>query len=120
MAVRYFVADVERSLAFFEGSLGFLKVERWGPAFAIVEKDDQKIWLSGPGTSAMKALLDGSTPRPGGSTRIVVETLDLVEMVEELRAQGTTFLGELVTGPGGSQIVIADPDGNPIELFEGR
>lgn len=118
-AVRYFVSDVDRSLAFYE-LLGFTLVERWGPPFAMVQKDGLQLWLSGPGTSAAKPMPDGRIPEPGGWNRIVVETQDLNGLVEELRSRGTVFRNEPISGPGGSQVLIEDPDGNPIELFSPR
>ena len=120
MATRYFVSDVEKSLLFYRGLLGFEVLEQWGPAFAIVAKDDQKLWLSGPGTSAAKPMPDGSQPVPGGWNRIVVEVEDIETLVARLRETETVFRGETISGPGGQQVLIEDPDGNPVELFESR
>jgi len=118
-AVRYFVADVDRALAFYE-SLGFALVERWGPPFAMIEKDGLQLWLSGPGTSAMKPMPDGRTPEPGGWNRIVVETTDFDALFEKLKSDGAVFRNEPIRGQGGTQVLVEDPDGNPIELFSPR
>jgi len=119
MAVRYFVSNVDQSLAFYE-KLGFSLVERWGPPFAIVEKDGLQLWLSGPQTSASKPMLDGRVPGPGGWNRIVVSQANLLELYAELKEEGATFRNEPITGPGGTQVLLEDPDGNPIELFQAR
>lgn len=118
-SVRYFVADVDRSLPFYE-ALGFKLSQRWGPPFAIVELDGLEVWMSGPGTSATKPMADGRVPEPGGWNRIVVESKDVLGLIETLRALGAGFRNEPITGPGGTQVVVDDPDGNPIELFQSR
>ena len=115
--VRYLVKDVEASLPFYE-SLGFHLVERMGPPFAIVGRDDLRLWLSGPASSAARPLADGSVPVPGGWNRIVVEVEDIAAPIEALRALGARFRSEVVQGPGGRQILLEDPSGNPIELFQ--
>lgn len=120
IAIRYFVADLDVSLGFYRDRLGFAEVERWGPAFAMVEKDGVQLWLSGPGTSAAKPMPDGRTPEPGGWNRIVISVDDIAKLVEELKEASVTFRGELISGPGGQQVLIDDPDGNPIEIFQGR
>lgn len=117
--VRYFVTDVDQSVAFFE-RLGFVVVERWGPAFAIVSRDGLELWLSGPRTSAARPMPDGSVPTPGGWNRIALSLPALAEFAEELRSAGVAFRSELISGPGGTQVLIEDPDGNPIELFQAR
>jgi predicted enzyme related to lactoylglutathione lyase len=81
---------------------------------------DLALWISGPGTSASKALPDGSQPQPGGWNRFVIEVANIDTAVEELRAKGGRFRSEPVAGPGGRQVLCEDPSGNPIELFEGR
>lgn len=116
--IRYFVRDLDRAVAFYTTHLGFKEVEKWGPAFAIVERDGLQVWLSGPGTSAAKPMPDGRKPEPGGWNRFVIAIENLPERVEAMRAAGVTFRNEVVTGPGGRQILAEDPDGNPIELFE--
>lgn len=118
-AVRYFVADVDRAIAFYR-RLGFELVEQWGPAMAITELDGFRLWLAGPSASASRPMPDGRTPEPGGWNRIVVTVQDLEALVGDLREQGVKFRNEPLSGPGGSQVLIEDPDGNPIELFQPR
>jgi catechol 2,3-dioxygenase-like lactoylglutathione lyase family enzyme len=116
--IRYLVSDVDLALEFYIGILGFELVEKWGPPFAMVKRGDLTLWLSGPGSSASRPLTDGSMPLPGGWNRLVLETDDLVLLMEKLRQAGTHFRGEVVSGPGGKQVLVNDPSGNPIELFE--
>lgn len=116
--VRYLVGDVDAAVAFYVDALGFALVERWGPPFAMVGRGDLTLWLSGPGSSASRALADGSAPSPGGWNRLVIETDDLSALADRLRAAGVRFRSELVAGPGGKQMLVEDPSGNPIELFE--
>ena len=118
MNVRYFVADVEKSISFYRDVLGFELVEQWGPAFAILVLDSSnQLWLSGPGTSAAKAAGEG-THVYGGWNRIVVPMDQLEENLPKLVEHGVNIRVGLVTGPGGKQVLIEDPDGNPIELFD--
>ena len=119
-SVRYLVADVDRSVAFYVASLGFELDEQMGAAFARVTRGDLTLWLSGPTSSAARPMPDGRQPEPGGWNRFVIEVEDIDASVASLRAAGATFRNDLVTGPGGRQIVVDDPDGNPIELFEAR
>ena len=119
-AVRYFVADVDRSVAFYTKLLGFDEKERWGPAIAMVEKDGLTLWLSGPVSSAARPMPDGRVPEPGGWNRLVVEVDDHAAMVSALMERGVVFRNEPLTGPGGTQVLIEDPDGNPIEIFQAR
>jgi catechol 2,3-dioxygenase-like lactoylglutathione lyase family enzyme len=116
--LRYLVRDVDAALAFYIDKLGFALIERWGPPFAMVGRGDLTLWLSGPGSSASRTLADGSVPQPGGWNRLVLETDDLGSLVERLRSSGVRFRSEIVAGPGGKQILVDDPSGNPIELFE--
>ena len=119
MAVaRYIVDDVDEALTFYTEVLGFELVKRWGPPFASIGKDDLQLWISGPGTSARKAMPGGEDPAPGGWNRIVVEVADLEAVVAELRSRGATFRNEPLEGPGGTQVLIEDPSGNPIEVFQ--
>ena len=119
MAVlRYLVRDVDAAVTFYVDTLGFALIERWGPPFAMVGRGDLTLWLSGPGSSASRTLADGSVPGPGGWNRLVLETDDLEALVATLRASGAHFRSEIVAGPGGKQILVEDPSGNPIELFE--
>jgi catechol 2,3-dioxygenase-like lactoylglutathione lyase family enzyme len=116
--VRYLVADVDAAVAFYTGPLGFELVEQWGLPFAMVRRDDLTLWLSGPGSSAARALSNGATPASGGWNRLVLETDDLAALVEKLSRAGVRFRGDVTTGPGGKQVLLDDPSGNPIELFE--
>ncbi len=116
--IRYLVHAVEPALAFYTTHLGFTLEQQMGPAFALVVRDDLQLWLSGPQSSAARAMPDGRRPEPGGWNRLVLEVDDLGALVAALRAAGVTFRNEIVTGPGGQQILIEDPSGNPIELFQ--
>ena len=91
-----------------------------GPAFAIVERDGLSLWLSGPQTSAAQPMADGRGPEPGGWNRLVIEVSDVAGEVERLRAAGVAFRNEPLSGPGGTQVVLDDPSGNPVELFSAR
>ena len=118
--VRYLVADVDRSVAFYVGQLGFELVEQMGAAFARVRREDLSLWLSGPTSSAARPMRDGREPVPGGWNRFVIEVDDLAVKVAEMTAAGVTFRSAVVAGPGGRQVIADDPDANPIELFEAR
>ena len=117
-AVRYLVADVDRAVAFYVEHLGFSLVEQMGAAFAQVRRDDLVLWLSGPASSAARPMPDGRQPVAGGWNRFVLQVDDLVTRVDAMREAGVTFRNAIVTGPGGKQILVEDPDGNVIELFE--
>jgi catechol 2,3-dioxygenase-like lactoylglutathione lyase family enzyme len=116
--VRYLVSDVERSVGFYTKALGFKLDQSMAPAFARVSKGDLTLWLAGPKSSAARAMPDGRRPEPGGWNRFVVEVDDLVSRVAELKRAGLAFRNDIVTGPGGKQILLEDPDGNVVELFE--
>lgn len=116
--IRYLVNDVDVALEFYINILGFELVEKWGPPFAMVKRGDLTLWLSGPGSSASRPLADGSKPVPGGWNRLVLETRDLASLVEKLKQSGAQLRSEVVAGPGGKQILVNDPSGNPVELFE--
>ncbi len=119
MAVaRYLVDDVDAAVAFYTDNLGFTLQQQMGPAFAIVSRDDLSLWLSGPKSSAARAMPDERRPEPGGWNRIVIEVDDLETTVEELRNAGLSFRNEIVTGPGGKQTLLEDPAGNVVELFQ--
>jgi catechol 2,3-dioxygenase-like lactoylglutathione lyase family enzyme len=118
--VRYLVTDVDRSVAFYVGQLGFELIEQMGPAFARVGRDDLTLWLAGPQSSAARPMPDGRQPGPGGWNRFVIEVEHLADLIARLTSAGVTFRTAIVTGPGGKQILAEDPDGNPIELFEAR
>ena len=116
--VRYLVSDVERSVGFYTKALGFKLDQSMAPAFARVSKGDLTLWLAGPKSSAARAMPDGRRPEPGGWNRFVVEVDDLMSRVAELKRAGLAFRNDIVTGPGGKQILLEDPDGNVVELFE--
>jgi len=116
-AVRYLVHDVDAALPFY-AALGFKQVDRWGPPFAILERDGLALWLAGPGTSAQRPMPDGAKPVPGGWNRLVIEVDDLDASIDKLRAAGARFRNEPIAGPGGRQVLAEDPSGNPVELFE--
>jgi catechol 2,3-dioxygenase-like lactoylglutathione lyase family enzyme len=116
--VRYLVTNVDEALSFYTQLLGFEERERWGSAFAIVAHGDLTLWLSGPETSAAKPMPDGRQPEPGGWNRLVIETDALESLVEKLKAAGVPFRNEPLSGPGGTQVLVEDPSGNPIELFQ--
>jgi catechol 2,3-dioxygenase-like lactoylglutathione lyase family enzyme len=116
--VRYLVDDVEAAISFYSDHLGFTLDQRMGPAFAIVSLGDLSLWLSGPASSAARPMPDGGRPEPGGWNRLVITVEDLAARVDELKRAGLSFRNEIVTGPGGKQILLEDTAGNPVELFE--
>ncbi len=118
--MRYLVEEVERSIAFYVDQLGFELVEQWGPAFAIARRGETVVWLSGPDSSAAQPMPDGRRPEPGGWNRLVLEVEDLDGLIATLRSANIVFRNAPITGPGGTQVVIEDPSGNPIELFKPR
>ena len=118
--VRYMVDDVEAAVAFYTEHFGFRLLSRAGAAFADVQRGNLRLLLSGPASSAGRPMPDGRRPSPGGWNRIHLIVDDLPAEVERLRAAGLTFRNDIVRGPGGSQILVDDPSGNPIELFEPR
>jgi len=116
--VRYQVTDVARSVAFYTEQLGFKLEHQQLPAFASVSLGDSNILLSGPGASGSRPMPNGELQEPGGWNRIVLRVSDLQSCIAALKSAGLRFRNEMETGPGGRQIQIEDPDGNPIELFE--
>lgn len=118
--VRYMVDDVEAAVAFYTTHLGFTLISKTAPAFADVARDDLRLLLSGPTSSAGRPMPDGRRPAPGGWNRIHLIVEDLAAEVDRLRAAGVRFRNDIVTGPGGAQILLDDPSGNPIELFQPR
>jgi catechol 2,3-dioxygenase-like lactoylglutathione lyase family enzyme len=121
IAIRYIVNDVPASIAFYTTQLGFRLEQDASPAFASVSRGGVKLLLSGDGSSGKRPLSDGSRPEPGGWNRIHLQVADLVAEVARLRGAGVTFrMSDIVHGPGGSQILLDDPSGNPIELFQPR
>jgi glyoxylase I family protein len=116
--VRYQVKDVQRSIAFYTQTLGFNLDMQNLPAFGQVSIGDLKLILSGPGASGSRPMPDGRQQEPGGWNRVVLQVKDLSQRIAELKNQGLRFRNEMEVGPGGKQIQVEDPDGNPIELFE--
>jgi catechol 2,3-dioxygenase-like lactoylglutathione lyase family enzyme len=116
--VRYMVDDVDTAVAFYTKQFGFALRSNMAPAFADVVRGQLRLLLSGPTSSAGRPMPDGSTPRPGGWNRIHFIVDDIQVEVERLRADGVHFRNDIVTGPGGKQILLDDPSGNPIELFQ--
>ena len=116
--IRYQVTDVARSVAFYETHLGFTVEHQQLPAFASVSLGEVDLLLSGPQASGSRPMPDGRRQQPGGWNRIVLRVGDLPKCIEALKRAGIRFRNEMETGPGGKQIQIEDPDGNPIELFE--
>jgi glyoxylase I family protein len=116
--VRYQVKDVARSVAFYTQHLGFKLEHQQLPAFANVSLGDAHILLSGPGASGSRPMPNGQQQEPGGWNRVVLKVADLPGFISELKKAGVRFRNEMESGPGGRQIQIEDPDGNPIELFE--
>ncbi len=116
--VRYQVKDVERSIAFYTQILGFKLDMQALPAFGQVSSGDLKLILSGPGASGSRPMPDGRPQEPGGWNRVALQVRDLPARIGELKNQGVRFRNEMEVGPGGKQIQVEDPDGNPIELFE--
>jgi glyoxylase I family protein len=115
---RYQVKDVARAVAFYTQHLGFTLEHQQLPAFANVSLGGAPILLSGPGASGSRPLPDGRSQEPGGWNRVVLKVADLPALVDALKKAGLRFRNEMETGPGGRQVQIEDPDGNPIELFE--
>jgi glyoxylase I family protein len=116
--VRYQVKDVARSAEFYIEKLGFHLDRKTLPAFAQVSSGDLKLILSGPGASGSRPMPDGQAQQPGGWNRVVLQVADLPSRIETLKKSGLHFRNQMETGPGGKQILMEDPDGNPIELFE--
>ena len=116
--VRYMVADVARSVEFYTEHLGFTVRSDMAPAFADVVRGNLRLLLSGPRSSAGRPMPDGAVPGPGGWNRIHLLVDDIAAEVERLRAAGLTFRNDIVTGPGGQQILLEDPSGHVIELFQ--
>jgi glyoxylase I family protein len=117
-AVRYQVKEVQRSIEFYTKRLGFNLDQQNLPAFGQVSIGNLKLILSGPGASGSRPMPDGRQQEPGGWNRIVVQVQDLPTCIVELNKEGVHFRNEMEVGPGGRQIQVEDPDGNPIELFE--
>ena len=116
--VRYMVDDVAASTAFYTGLLGFEVLTNAAPAFVDVKRGNLRLLLSGPQSSAGRPMADGATPGPGGWNRIHLIVDDIDAEVARLRAAGATFRNDVVKGPGGQQILLQDPSGNFVELFQ--
>jgi catechol 2,3-dioxygenase-like lactoylglutathione lyase family enzyme len=116
--VRYMVDDVETAIEFYSNHLGFALRSSAAPAFADVVRGNLRLLLSGPTSSAGRSMPDGRKPEPGGWNRIHLIVDDIAGEVERLRAAGLTFRNDIVKGPGGQQILLEDPSGNIIELFQ--
>jgi len=121
VSVRYMIHDVPAAMRFYTTLLGFALEQDAAPAFASVVRDGVRLLLSGDGSSGKRPLPDGRQQVPGGWNRVHLEVTDLAEEVQRLRAAGVSFrMSEIVTGPGGAQIILDDPSGNPVELFQPR
>jgi glyoxylase I family protein len=116
--VRYQVKDVSRSIDFYTRNLGFKLDHQHLPAFGQVSLGNLKLILSGPGASGSREMPDGHAQEPGGWNRVILEVKDLESRLEDLKKQGLRFRNQMESGPGGKQIQVEDPDGNPLELFE--
>lgn len=118
VSVRYLVDDVQAALDFYTSTLGFTPRMSAAPAFADVTRGNLRLLLSGPASSAGRPMPDGTTPGPGGWNRIHLIVEDIDAEVARLREAGVRFRSDVVTGPGGRQIVFDDPSGNPVEVFQ--
>src|SRR5438067_1719934 len=116
--VRYMVSDVGESVDFYTKHFGFEPIGPSSPAFAAVTRGNLRLLLSGPASSAGRAMPDGAQPGPGGWNRIHFVYADLEAEIDRLRAEGVRFRNDVVSGPGGQQILVEDPSGNLIELFQ--
>lgn len=116
--VRYMVDDVEAAVAWYTTHLGFEPISNHAPAFADVKRGALRLLISGPKSSAGRPMPDGEQPRPGGWNRIHLIVEDLAAEVARLRSAGVRFRNDIVTGPGGAQVLLIDPSGNLVELFE--
>ncbi len=115
---RYMVNDVEAAIGFYTGLLGFELEQSFGAAMAILAKDDLLLWVAGPPASAQRPMPDGRQPAPGGWNRFVVQVEDIAATVAALTEAGASFRNEIISGPGGQQILVEDPSGNAIEVFQ--
>lgn len=116
--VRYMVDDVETAVDYYTRHFGFALKTNAAPAFADVVRDHLRLLISGPASSAGRPMPDGRTPQPGGWNRIHFVVDDIEAEVERLRAGGVSFRNDIISGPGGKQVLVEDPAGNPIELFQ--
>jgi len=116
--VRYLVDDVAAAVDFYTRHLGFALEQQMGTPFALVVRDDLRVWLSGPGSSAARPMSDGARPGPGGWNRLVIEVPNLQATLDSMKNAGVRIRNEIVSGPGGKQVLAIDPSGNLVELFE--
>lgn len=120
VSIRYIVHDVDAAIAFYTRHLGFTVMMHPAPSFAMITRGELRLLLSAPGGpgGGGQAMPDGRTPAPGGWNRIQLEVADLAPAVERLRAAGVQFRSDIITGVGAKQVIVDDPSGNPVELFE--
>jgi catechol 2,3-dioxygenase-like lactoylglutathione lyase family enzyme len=120
VSVRYIVSDLDAAMAFYTGNLGFAVELHPAPTFAMLRRGELRLLLSVPSTQGGggQTLADGRRPEPGGWNRFQLEVDDLTATIESLRQTGARFRSELITGIGGNQVIVEDPSGNPIELFQ--
>ena len=118
VSIRYMIDDVPAAVKFYTTHLGFAVEQDSSPAFASVTRDGVRLLLSGEESSGRRAMPDGRNPVPGGWNRIHIQVDDLATEVKRLRDAGLKFRNDIITGPGGSQILLDDPSGNPVELFQ--
>lgn len=120
VSVRYIVHDVDAAITFYCQLLGFHEIMHPAPTFAMLSRGDLRLVLSAPSTEGGggQVMADGAVPQPGGWNRFSLEVADLAGTIESLRRQGVHFRNDIVTGVGGNQVLIDDPSGNPVELFE--
>jgi len=118
VSIRYMIDDVPTAIRFYTTHLGFAIAKDASPAFASVTRDGVRLLLSGKTSSGRRAMPDGREPVPGGWNRIHIQVQDLAAEVKRLRDAGLKFRNEIITGPGGSQTILDDPSGNPVELFQ--
>src|SRR5687768_13762297 len=120
VSVRYIVDDVDAAIEFYCGQLGFREDMHPAPSFAMLSRGDLRLVLSAPGggVGGGQAMPDGTSPAPGGWNRFQLEVTDLAGTVEDLRRRGARFRSDIIEGVGGNQILVEDPSGNPVELFE--
>jgi catechol 2,3-dioxygenase-like lactoylglutathione lyase family enzyme len=120
VTVRYMIDDVSAAIAFYTAHLGFVLEMEALPAFASVTRGSLRLLLSGPASSGRRPMPDGTKTVPGGWNRIQIPVADLASEVAKLRRAGLHFRNDIISGVGGSQVILDDPAGNPIELFQGK
>lgn len=118
--VRYLVADVDKAASFYTSMLGFGLLQQEAAATAVLRRGDLELWLAGPAAAAAQPMRDGTMPRPGGWSRIVLEVDDLDGLTLLMRAAGVPFRNEIVESARGRHVLCLDPSGNPVELFEAK